>query len=744
MNVLPTSPETADTPEHITQYFEDMRRWNFDVAYNAFYAFPLAEVRGRFKEPYRDFVRIAHEHGLRACVQIQSTVGFLDDVGIENAQYYADNTTYIYRHFIKYGKKNFFGSYAAPGWLEYIKTITDILRDYGYDWVVFEEPMFRADIPGTKDKFYERFKETYPDLEYPTRQDDSVAYQRVQELKSRVLLEFYQKLCAFAKKIGFEKCGIVPWFFVPTFENTPMESWNTCCHLGKLTFLPELDFIVVRMQPDNVYAEATIASRGEGIPQIAYLENLSQNLGKPIISVNNPTNEHIRLSADTPDNILPYGYFARFTLAAAAAVPNGMTRHWYKKDYENDKAHMDLMTHTNRYLPRLGSPHSPVALVFSHTGMNRTVPRPWTEAWKSYWFLAHHLLYEEKYPALTFFADTLSESLQRHPETQLLIFGEYFPIPPDEINLIEEWLNADPSHRILYIGARNGYRYAPDALYHDFEHRPPEMLRLFGCETDKKVRTSSPGEYVRLELATTVAADAFLGISPVIRCCACGSPAILKDADIDVLYTAGEQKEPVIFRRKTENGGYALYVGLSTDGTANDLPLRRIVDVLLNDAGIPLEHYPLVKRTSRAILWNRTANKFVFIANCDDENGRYKILRSDVKIWDVRSSAMLPTPAVFSIPPFDFHVLKILEKGDRLLDVQGQIYLTRIEEKSDGVKVAGYFQKTITAKFTQKPSTVSFSGEEIPFTTNATGEVFIIKVELPATGDGRITFSFDT
>ena len=93
MNVLPTSPDGAASSEQIEQYFTDMKRWNFDVAYTAFYAFPLKEVNGPFKKPYQDFAKYAHDKGYPACVQIQSTVGFLDDVDIENAQYYSDNTT---------------------------------------------------------------------------------------------------------------------------------------------------------------------------------------------------------------------------------------------------------------------------------------------------------------------------------------------------------------------------------------------------------------------------------------------------------------------------------------------------------------------------------------------------------------------------------------------------------------------------------------------------------------------------
>ena len=743
MNVLPTSPDRTATPEQLTRYFNDMRRWNFDVAYSAFYALPLAELNGRFREPYEDFVRVAHRHGYPACVQIQSTVGYLDDVGIENAQYYTDNTTYVYQHFLAYGKKNFFGSFAAPGWLEYMKNISRTLRGFGFDWVVFEEPMLRVDIPGTKDKFHERFCMEYPDLAYPTSQDENVAYLRLQELKAKVLVEFYDKLTIYAREIGFEKCGIMPWFFVPTFENTPMETWNTSCHINKLTFLPNVDFILVRMQPDNIFAEAIIGSGGELIPQISYLENLAQNLGKPIIAVNNPTNEHVPLSADTLNNLLPFEYFARYTLAAAAAAPNGMSRHWYRKDYDDDAQHMELLTKVNACLQRLGSPVSPVALVFSYAGMMRTVPRPWTESWKSFWRIAHDLLYEKKYPVLTFFAETLEESLCRHPETRLLILNEYFPIPPAEVELLERWLDSDPSHRLLYIGAHNGYRFGLDSMYHDFgTHKPPEMLRLFGCDANLPIRTMSHGDEVRLRFAGKEKSDAFLGTSPIIKSCAWGVPVFSKGADVEILYATQENCEPVIFRRQTSRGGYALFAGLATDGIRNDLPVFEFVDFLLRDAGLSAGEYPLIKTQSSGVLWNLTENGFLIISNTGEDTATCRFMRCGLRFWDVRRGAFLRNASMFRLKPLDFRLLKIVGKEKNLLDIEGQIYLRHIDDRPEALSIDGFFRKDVRVFLMKKPHRVMFMKKNISYKLQEKKGYYMINIDIPDMSEGMLIFQF--
>ena len=365
MNILPTSPDQTRTEADILQYFHDMNEWNFDVAYSAFYAFPNEKLVGEYKESYINFAKIAKEKNIPSCVQIQSTVGFLDSPDLlEAAQCFADNEPFLYAHFSEYGKKNFFGSFASEKWFEYVMNVARTLREYGFEWVVFEEPMFLPNIPGTKDPFYKVFKERYPDLEYPTRMAESPAYLKLQALKIEVMEDFYKRCVLEAKKMGYSKVGIMPWFFTPTYENTPLENWVSACDLGRITFLPELDFIIVRMQPDNIWAEAMVSSGGESLPRMGYSENLSQALGKPTIAVNNPTNEHVVPNQIGTKDLLDYEYFARFTLSAFAAAPSGMSRHWYGKNYEMDEKHMDLYTRCNPFLGRLGGAVSPVALVF--------------------------------------------------------------------------------------------------------------------------------------------------------------------------------------------------------------------------------------------------------------------------------------------------------------------------------------------------------------------------------------------
>src|SRR5688500_894061 len=97
MNILPTGPHTEDDPEY-SRYFADLKRWNFDIAYNAHYAFTLEQTLGEYREPYRKFVAGAKEAGVPCCIQIQSTVAHRADIPFSETQRYHDNTYFSYDH----------------------------------------------------------------------------------------------------------------------------------------------------------------------------------------------------------------------------------------------------------------------------------------------------------------------------------------------------------------------------------------------------------------------------------------------------------------------------------------------------------------------------------------------------------------------------------------------------------------------------------------------------------------------
>ena len=732
MNVLPTGPDSLSNETLLKRYFEDMRQWNFDIAYSAFYAFPFKELKGSYKRLYIDFTEMAHKLGYKACVQIQSTVGYLDDVSMESAQYYLDNSMFIYQHFPGWERKNFFGSFASKEWLNYIKEVARILKSYGFDWVVFEEPMYRVDIPGTKDAFYEEFKKRYPNIQYPTRQDESLSYLLVQKLKRDILVEFYEKLSRYSKEIGYEKMGIMPWFFSPTFENTPSESWNSCCDIGRLTFLKDLDFIVVRMQPDNVYAWAMIDTNGESLPRLGYLEVLAHSLGKPIIAVNNPTNEH-HSSIDGKECLLPLNYFKKYTLSAMAGAPNGMTRHWYPKNYDEDSERMKFMQETNKYISRLGKASSPIAFVFSYNGISHILPKSWKDVWKSYWNFARKLLYEEKIPFLTFFGETLQESLKRHPEVKVIVLNEYFPISKEEIDLLKKWINEDSSRRLLYFGGRWGYRYDFKVLYNDFTYLLPEMTELFGIDSEKEIEIIATDNYVEIEFTKGGEVDAFLGKRSVIHCAGHCSPKFKKSKSLETLYRTERDGLPLITSYKYGSGGLALFCGIPLDGEL-EFDLAKILRYLLKHTNKDNAVSTIIEEASRGILHNITQNGYIVISNCDDEKGYYRMNGVGKQIFDVKKRKFVKSEKRVSILPLYFHIYRLVKDCENVIDLENMVYLEKIISLRNKEIIIffpdnNYCIKILTKKL---PVTIIVEGKKVKYEfRKASGYYEVMVSELP-------------
>ena len=134
MNALPVGPEQLVDGDSRSRYFEDLEKLGFDVAYTAYYAHAYEDVTERFRQGYIEFAQEASRRGYPSCVQIQMTVCAGDRVGIEEAQYDVANKPE------RWGKKGFFASFSSDAWKAYLNELTTLfVRDYGYEWVVFEE-----------------------------------------------------------------------------------------------------------------------------------------------------------------------------------------------------------------------------------------------------------------------------------------------------------------------------------------------------------------------------------------------------------------------------------------------------------------------------------------------------------------------------------------------------------------------------------------------------------------------------
>jgi len=461
-----------------------------------------------------------------------------------------------------------------------------------------------------------------------------------------------------------------------------------------------------------------ISSSGESLPRLVYLENLSQALGKPTIAVNNPTNEHVSHSQLGVSDLINYEYFARYTLSAFAAAPSGMSRHWYGKNYDEDTLHMDLYAKCNPFLGRLGGPVSQAAMVFSYRGALRAMPRPWLETWKSYYALQESLLFEHKIPCLTLFADTLKESLERHPEITTLILTPYFPISEEETQFIESWLEEKPGRNLIYIGGDVGYTYDLGiSLYTGDKRQGPEMLSLFGIDP-KSVKPVRRDDRVHLKFVGSDT-DKMKELSgtptPVVKTSGTASVEFTSE-DVEVLYVEETSGRPVIARRRIGDGSSAHYVGLSIDGieagkSSSDgcvpFPLLEVLS-----ASISAEMPPVVLNADPGILWSRTCTGYIVISNTWESQGRASLKPVEGCYWDCRSEEHVDGNEV-SIPPLDFSVLRIVPNGSPFLDMLNVLAVEEFDESPDRLRISGLFGKQFCVISASPPEKVVLNGTEV-------------------------------
>ncbi|MDI6782582.1 MAG: hypothetical protein QME64_00620 [bacterium] len=722
MNVLPTGP--LNNKRDIRTYFKDMERWKFDVAYAGYYAFPWKDTVGKLKPFYLDFAKQAHKRNIAAVMQIQSTVAFLDDIPLTEAQLYLDNTPHIYAHFSEWGLKNFFGSYASDVWLEYLQKLTKLfVQDYGYDWLVFEEPMYIVDIPGTKDRFYAVFRQRYPNVPYPTKHLETVGYVKVQELKQELQLRFYDRLTTTAKKVGAKKVGIMPWFFSPTNENTPAETFHTACSTGQMIMLPNLDFVVVRMQPDNIYADAMLNTSGEALPRLYYLESLAHTLGKPVIVVNNPTNEH-PTPQESNERLIPLDYFTRCTLAITAAAPQGITRHWYGKNYEQEKSQMELYTAVNEFLPRLGYPQSAFAFVYSHRANWHTLPLKPFEVWKNYWHFARALLFDYKFPIHTFYAEAIEECLNRNPQVQVLIFDEYFPLTKAEVALVEKWWTAKPNRMLIYFGSGNGYSpnsdrkgLNPDIL------ESPYILRLFGINPPVETKTvQGISKFIESEITdfgtdltftgASFTQDGFWGKELNIATPQVAKVELADKKNTEIFYI-GNGYLPIVTVRTNEKKNKALFIGLSLLWERGLPPLREVIRYINNRLNL----HRWVTNTSEGILWSRNKWNYLILSNLENEPGMATVqLPNYGKLWDAKERRFMLEETQRSeniqkthvdIPAYSFRLFRYVDYSEQLIDIFGMTTITELDSQNKILSLKLMTKQPVTLILKSKPKSVT-------------------------------------
>lgn len=731
MNALPVGPEHVSSPERRTLYFEDLERWGFDIAYNAFYAHPFYDVVGRLREPYVQFAAEARERGYPACIQIQTTVCAGDRVSIDEAQYDISNTPE------RWGEKGFFASFSSDAWLEYLKEITSLfVTEYGYNWVVFEEPMYRVDIPGTKDRFYQKFLQANPGVPYPSSRAESAEYLLVQQAKAESLTRFYAQLVAHAKSLGAEAVGVMPWFFIPTIENTPAETLNPSCDINAISRIQGLDFLVVRMQPDNIFC-GTMRTGDDMAksPLLYYVEVMAHALGKPIIAVSNPSDEH----TDYPSlPLIPFDFYRDATIATIAAAPNGVTRHWYGQNYGKDTAHMEVLSKAARCATRLGSVTAPVAFVFSYAGTRHAKPWTYETVFPHYWAIARKLAFDYHVPMLTFHAETLDKHLAEHPEVRVLIFDDHFPLTKAQLAVLRSWWRPYEHRAVVFFASGLGFAADPNVPGAvPSAQAYPGMLDMVGLAQYESAPQLILDKPTVVRYVSRVRRKAFLGENTTLNLGAIANVKHVFGSRAEVLYAVENEgfQVPLIVEYR-DRATCVLYCGFKLSQDTADIAAKAIRFAMKELHLLSLTLEPCTE----GILWNINKLGYLIIANTSDEPGRAQLNVARDRVWDCCSGCVLPeTVRELSIPAHDFSLYKVFKRRSKLIDVVGASAVYDIIDGSGRADIKLLTSRRTVLILRSPPETVLVDGRAWPTTCTAVNDIYHVMVENCPPGEHLIS-----
>lgn len=704
MNALPADPHNLAEMKALEQYFHDMARYGFDVACVTCRAIPHDEIVGDLTSSYTRFASEARKRNRPACIQIHPAMSCGDTISIFEAQYHSDNTP------DRWGDKGFYASFASTKWKEYLKDLCRLfVEDYGFNWVLFEEPTCRVDIPGTKDKFYRAFLRYHPELDYPEKRAETAEYLAVQALKHQVVAAFLREMTDYAKKIGAEMVGATPVGFVPSGDGTPDGTFGPSCGVGDLAGLPGVDFLVVRMQPGSVRDGKWDDLRNSAI--LCYPEILSHCDGKPVIAIADPS---AGLQEADP--------------ATAAACPNGLLTEWQEQKQFRVEDQGGLLCTVNRLLSRLGGPTASVAFVFSGAGGWHVAPYTYEKSWQFYWAIAKRMLIVEKCPMLTFSAEALSSQLALNPQVRVLVLEEHFPLSEEQVNQVTTWWTSDQGRAIVIVGGGCGF----SADVHKAGERPmaeafPGLLQRIGIRLQNPP-SIRPDERVLLKTRGNTS----------------GSEEQIQEVDADVVANVRrifgsrarvlktDRSDGPVIIRWGERRTAAYFCGLGSSSDTAPV-ISQVIREAMRTVGCP--SVP-VATDGGLVLWNKTRNGYIVIANCEGTAASATVRPDPLVLWDVTEERLVRGQALrVDLPPYGVRVFRCTAKRSKFYDVSDAVYVSSITAGAGRADVDLYLSPNTRFIVCCSPRRVLVDGSPVQAAALECGEHS--KVSLPDVASGR-------
>jgi len=722
MNVLPVEPRQVRDEESRSNYFDDLERTGFDVACSVHDAHIFDDVVGSLRGSYEGFASEARRRGFPACIKMQSTICAGDRVGIAEAQYDADNEP------VRVGETGFLASFASREWRGYLKELVSIfVRDYGYEWVIFSEPVNAVDIPGKSDRFREFFAERRPDVTYPEQRGETAEYLTLQGARADIVVDFFTDMVAHAKSVGAQRIGLMPRGFTPTAAGTPPDTLNPACDIGAVARIEGLDFLVTSMGADSVFdGSARTGDELSGSPKLLYTEVLAHAQGKDVIA-----------SAETSPKSksglsIPAEFERDSLLSSLAAAPCGFSRYWTEGD---DNA---LAIEAASFAGRLGNPVSPIAFVFSCTGTRHAQPYDYGRTFGFYWALVRKLALEARVPLLTFHANTLGQNLTEHPEVQVLVFEEHFPLVLEQMIVVRKWWQGPLKKAVVAFGAGRAYSADPEAPGEQpCSSACPGVLEVIGLSQEEDEPQYEQAGGVRLRDVSRVRRSAFLGDDLLLPVEKVANVRRVFGSRAHVIYETekDDQKIPVVAEWR-DRATVALFCGFGLS-EATSSAARKAIEYVLREVDNPVG---LVDKCSQGLIWSVNTNDYITISNLSNEDGSALVHTGRAHLWDCREGRLIENGEVpVSIPANSFRVFRVIGRRCKFMDILGVMCLRKLIDGAGRAEISILAGRKTTLVLRTSPKEIVVDGKSSTITQEVIDGVYHVTPHMCPPGERHIS-----
>lgn len=726
MNTLPVGLEEIADPKLRSDYFKDLEKRGFDVAFSTFCADVYYSAAERFRQAYTEFAAEAHRLGYPVCIRIPTSIAGTARLGLEEAQYGKDNKP------LTSGADAFVASPASDSWRRQIEELIVLfVRDLGHDWIAIEEPAYMVDVPGTKDRLSEKFAQRFPDARYPSSSDESPEYLMVQQAKADVVAEFCLGLAASAREAGAAKVGLVPQILLPAAQGKAGNIPRTACDPEQLIQADEVDFLISDIAPGKVYSGAvTPGKEAVRTPVACYVEVKAHSAGKPVLTVASPV-------WNGGAELVPADFQRDAILSVLAAGSSGFSGQDCGSKPVEDEAIISLLAEAGSYAGRLGQGYSPVAFVFSESGCRHAPPNDYGTVFRHYWAFANGVAARSHLPFLTFRAGSLQQSLAAHPEVRVLVFEEHYPLTVDQMIVIRDWWQGPEKRAIVAFASGLGLSADPEFP----GSRPcvrslPGVLELIGLKQDLDQPVFEFDKPVSLTDVSRVRRSAFLQDKPDLRVKKVANVRRVFGSRASVLYEADieDPKIPVVAEWK-DRTTLAIFCGFGLDtDTAEAAELAVRYALKETDSSIDI-----VSDCSDGVLWSINKNGYIVMSNISDKKATAVGKPGRNTFWDCKAQKMIADgDAKFSIDPHSFAVYRVVGRRSKFFDIKGVSDLKSLMDGAGRAEIEILAGKTTTLVLRASPKEISVDGKASTISQQVINGAYHVTLQQCPPGERRI------